>query len=103
MTRFPLLRAAGVVAAAACALALGSCSSSDYDGGSNVHGSVSMYYGAGYYDPWYYGPGYPPPVIVTNPPNRPPSTRPPTTKPRPTPLPSRPAPRPSPRPMPRGR
>lgn len=102
MIRLPRLRATGVMAAAACVMALGACSSSDYDGGGSVSGSVSMYYGAGYYDPWYYGPGYPPPVIIDSPdrPDRP-SQRPPSAQPRPTPLPSRPAP--APRPMPRRR
>ncbi len=72
---------------------------SGYDDVS-VHGSVGMYYGTGYYDPWYYGPGYGPPVVVVPPPSsrpRPehPIARPPP--PRPTPLPARPAPRPMPR------
>lgn len=94
MTRTLLRRAAGV--AVITSIALAGCSSSDYDGGSSVHGSVSMYYGSGYYDPWYYGPGYPPPVIVVPPPTtRPPVSRPPAA--RPMPLPSRPSPRPMPR------
>jgi hypothetical protein len=87
-----------MAAAAILALALASCS--DYDNVS-AHGSVGMYYGSGYYDPWNYGPGYyRPPVIVAPPPSRPPS-RPPARPPmqRPTPLPARPMPRP----MPRGR
>ena len=40
-------------------------------GGGNVSGSV--YYGAGFYDPWYHG-GYwydDPDIIVTPPPTRP--------------------------------
>jgi len=87
--------------AAAATLALGVTSCSDYDNVS-VHGSVGMYYGTGYYDPWYYGPGYyRPPVIVAPPPPARPPSRPPARPPvqRPTPLPARPTPRP----MPRGR
>jgi hypothetical protein len=98
MTRPNRHRIGLIGATAVLALAVTSCS--DYDNVS-VHGSVGMYYGTGYYDPWYYGPGYyRPPVIVTPPPSRPPNrppARPPTA--RPTPLPARPAPRP----MPRGR
>lgn len=86
-----------LVVAAALALAATSCS--DYDNVS-VHGSVGMYYGSGYYDPWRYGPGYyPPPVIVAPPPPSRPPARPPVSRPTPTPLPARPTPRP----MPRGR
>lgn len=74
-------------------------------GGGSTSGSVSMYYGVGYSDPWYYGPGYyPPPVVVAPPPgSRPPgANRPPgDVGARPTPMPSRPAG--GARPMPRGR
>ena len=92
--RTNLQRLGRIAAAATLAISVASCS--DYDNVS-VHGSVGMYYGTGYYDPWYYGPGYyRPPVIVAPPPSRPPA-RPPVQ--RPTPLPARPTPRP----MPRGR
>lgn len=97
--RNPLHRPGRIAAMVLLALATASCS--DYDNVS-VHGSVGMYYGTGYYDPWYYGPGYyRPPVIVTPPPPARPPSRPPARPPaqRPTPLPARPAPRP----MPRGR
>jgi len=97
--RTTLYRLGRIAAAATLALSVASCS--DYDNVS-VHGSVGMYYGTGYYDPWYYGPGYyRPPVIVTPPPPARPPLRPPARPPvqRPTPLPARPTPRP----MPRGR
>jgi len=98
MKRAILPRLGRMAAAAVLALAAASCS--DYDNVS-VHGSVGMYYGTGYYDPWYYGPGYyRPPVIVAPPPPARPPSRPPARPPaRPTPLPARPTPRP----MPRGR
>jgi hypothetical protein len=85
------------VTVALCGAALlASCSGSD---DVSVHGSVGMYYGGGYYDPWYYGPGYGPPVVVVPPGSRPrpehPIARPPP--PRPAPLPARPSPRPMPR------
>ena len=60
----------------AAAVGLSSCG--DYGGSSSVHGSVGMYYGTGYYDPWYYGPRYGPPVVVVPPP----SSRPPRPMPR---------------------
>jgi hypothetical protein len=82
------------------------CKSSDA-GSTTVQGSV--YYGAGWYDPWYYGGGYyPPNVIVTPPPERPeakphpehPIARPPPSRPpAPRPMPTIPS---MPRPMPRG-
>ncbi len=65
-------------------------------GGSSVSGSV--YYGAGFYDPWYDGGYYPPDVIVTPPPGRPPAhvelpiaKPPPALAPTPRPLPSIPS------------
>lgn len=93
MKRSTTTRAIGLAAATSCLIGLAGCSSSGYDSGGSVHGSVSMYYGAGYYDPWHYGPGYPPPVIVVPPPVQ----RPPSVVPRPQPLPARPTPRPTPR------
>jgi hypothetical protein len=76
------------------------CSSTD--GGGSVSGSV--YYGAGFNDPWYYGGYYDDVDIIVTPPDRP--TAPPpkpthpiapsTPVPRPTPMPSIPStPRPS--------
>ena len=91
------LLAAG--AALGCTLLLSSCSDSD---NVTMHGSVGMYYGGGYYDPWYYNRGYGPPVVGVRPPSysrpRPehPIARPPAPPPpRPMPLPARPAPMPS--------
>jgi hypothetical protein len=73
------------------------------DGGGSVSGSV--YYGAGFYDPWYYG-DYDDVDIIVTPPERPdaparpehPIATPPST-PRPTPMPSIPS---TPRVAPRG-
>jgi len=59
---FKVIFMAGAVGMLLCA-----CSS---DGSPEVHGSVSMSYGTGYYgggyygNPWYYGGGYPPTVVV---------------------------------------
>jgi hypothetical protein len=97
--------------AVGAAASLSSCA--DY-GDGEVHGSVSMYYGVGFYDPWYYGGGYyGPPVVVTPGPGHPggpggpdvggprpeqPIAKPPQSRPpsaRPTPAASRPAPRPT--------
>lgn len=66
--------------------------------GNSVSTSGSVYYGAGFYDPWYYGGYYPPDVIVTPPPG----DRPPALAPHPEhPIAKPPsAPAPSPRPMP---
>jgi len=89
--------------ATAVAAGLGFAGCGDYGGSTSVHGSVGMYYGTGYYDPWYYGPRYGPPVVVVPPPSsRPPRPEHPIARPppaRPQPLPARPTPRP----MPRGR
>jgi len=84
-------------------LALGLLAGSLFNGCASPDGgsaSASVYYGAGFYDPWYYG-GYHGDVIVP-PPERPePPARPthpiaPTPTPRPTPMPSIPSrPRPS--------
>jgi hypothetical protein len=110
-----------VTGALASLVLLAACEST---GGGSSGGSVSMYYGVGFNDPWYYGPGYPyygpypPPVVVVPPPpgNRPgdrprpeppiatvPPSR-PTTKPatRPQPVSTRPASSSMSRPMPRG-
>jgi hypothetical protein len=68
------------------------------DGGGS--GSVSAYYGTGFYDPWYYGGYYDhDDIVVTPPAGRParpeqPIYRP--SAPRPTPMPSIPS---TPRPM----
>jgi hypothetical protein len=110
-----------VASALASLVLLSACEST---GGGSSGGSVSMYYGVGFNDPWYYGPGYPyygpypPPVVVVPPPgNRPggpgeglgprpvppiatvPPSRPST---RPQPVSSRPASSSMSRPMPRG-
>lgn len=71
------------------------CSSTD-SGDVSVSGSV--YYGAGFYDPWYYGPAYYPPSVIVAPPPPPPPRPVYPIAPRPTPMPSIPV-----RPMPRGR
>lgn len=79
---------------AGCAVLANGCASNG--GSGNVHGSV--YYGAGWHDPYYYNQGmYNDVVVVPNPPDRPdrPVT-PPAGQPRPTPLPAAGvAPRPS--------
>jgi hypothetical protein len=71
------------------------CESTD-GGGTQVSGSV--YYGAGFYDPWYYGGyGYNDVDVIVTPPTRPEAparpTHPiaPTPAPRPTPMPSIPS------------
>ena len=66
--------------------ALGLASCSTYDG-SYVQGSVIMYGGYGYYDPYYYGGGYyrPPTISPRPPPVRP--MNPIYTPPRPMPIP----------------
>jgi hypothetical protein len=89
-------RTVGTLAMLLGAATLAGCETSD---SVSVSGSVGMYYGSGFYDPWY-GPGYypPPPIIVAPPPPRPPVRPPPAN--RPTPLPARP---PMNRPMPRRR
>jgi len=82
-----------ILALAACVLmtvlAGISFSGCESAGGGDVHGS--MYYGAGFYDPWYYGHYYDDPdLIVTPPPSRP----------EPPARPTHPIARPTPRPMP---
>jgi hypothetical protein len=70
------------------------CGSTD-DGGSV---SGSMYYGAGFYDPWYYGGHYDDIDVIVTPPDRPDH---PAAPPRPThPIATPPTPRPMPMPMP---
>jgi len=75
-------------------LSFSGCESTD--SGGSVSGSV--YYGAGFSDPWYYGDTYDDVDIIVTPPDRPGDAAPP----RPThpiaPVP--PAPRPMPMPMP---
>ncbi|MDH5339834.1 MAG: hypothetical protein OEW22_08655 [Rubrivivax sp.] len=87
-----------LVALAATGFGLAACSTYDsYGYGPNVHGSVSMYGGYGYYRPWYHGGYYRPPSISPRPPmGRPmnPIERP--ARPMPMPMPSRmPMPRPA--------
>jgi hypothetical protein len=75
-----------MVLAAGCAALANGCAS---NGSGSVHGSV--YYGAGWHDPYY---GYPHgyyggAVVVPNPPDRPDRPdRPSAGQPRPTPLPA---------------
>ena len=73
---------------------------------TDTSGSASVYYGAGYYDPWYYGGYYDDPDLIVTPPDKPsspplepshPIALPPSSSmPRPTPMPSIPStPRPA--------
>ncbi len=78
-------------------LILAGCASSD-SGTAEVSGS--MYYGAGFHDPWYYGAAYYPPDIIVTPPARPVDPphveQPIALRPTPRPLPSIPStPRPA--------
>jgi hypothetical protein len=76
------------------ALGLGVFTGCESTDGGSTQVSGSVYYGAGFYDPWYYG-GYDDDVdIIVTPPDRPtPPPKPthpiaPTPTPRPTPMPS---------------
>jgi hypothetical protein len=89
---------------------LAMCTGCDSTGSGGGHVSGSVYYGAGYYDPWYYGDYDNDNVIVVPPPsgNRPDNglrpthpiaSPPPVSKPSPRPMPSIPStPRPASRP-----